>query len=1397
MKYTLYVSGTSRGFVGASKRIFLFALGVGLQSCTGYIGLPAGLSAGHSSEAPLVVGMDPSTMGDSSVKLGKLSDADGNVSYVTNSAQINLVFDVIKATQMSVSSKTPCENTSASELKDTWTNYVRESSINLSSFSPDTSTSSYKVFVRFRGQAESSVSSCFKISFVLDTTPPVLTTDLAPGLSALGSSALTSFPVSGTCSEIDRKIELRIFDLNQNQSLSLEMACTSPGAYSQNVNLSSLTDSSYTLTLSQSDLAGNITTLQRAFAIDREAPTATSIVISGGASATNSSSVNLTLSASHAAQMYITNTAGCASGGSWESYTPTKSGWTLAQLNSTATVYAKFKSAGGNESACVNASIVHDNVAPTLTLTSPAANSLVNLNNQANFLISGGCSENGRTIAISGAASGVATCNANAWSANLNLSAASDGSLTVNLDFSDLAGNSSAQVSRSFVKDTSLPSGTAITIAGGAPFTNTQTVSLNLSSTGATEMYITNTAGCTAGGTWESFAATKSGWVLSQTNATATVFAKYRNSVLNETACVSDTIVHDNVAPTVAITSPAANTLINLATRSSFVVSGTCSENGRTVSVAPNGTTICNSGTWTTTVDFNSIADGSVVPSVTVTADLQDVAGNNAVQASRNFSADMRVPSSPSLQIAAGAAFTNSSTPALTLSATGASEMYVTNVAGCTSGGSWETYATSKTGWILGQSNAVATVYVKFRNTAQNESSCVGDTITHDSVPPTVAITSPSTGSYANGVNYTSFPVSGTCSEVGQNVTISGGANATVACQSNGVWSASLNFTSQTEGAIAISVAHGDLAGNAATVATLGLNLDITAPVLAISQPSGSNAYITPSNVAAYNFSGSCIGMEDGRTLTLKLGSSTIGTTACSSYSWTLTTDLSALPDATHSFAISGTDLAGNSGTPGSRSIVKDIVSPNAATSLAWSLSSPSNSTGLVASWTKSNSGDLSNQKIQFYSDNSCGTTSGLSIDLASAALQTRSFTGSNGGTYTYKVTSLDAAGNTSVSSCSSSMTLDTTPPAASSNLGWSQSTPTTLTGLTATWTKSASTDLYNQKIQFYTGASCTTVSGSQIDLASSATQSRAFTATAGNVYSYMVTSFDAAGNLTNSSCSSSITVNSALPGGVVMDFDVTRGNGTNFGGSSCATQTTTIANLGSGSTIGNGDLQLFDDVCTGANGGWKGSGTGTDPYRLEMKNPTYDYSVGGYLPSDSSPGIYVSASNEADLMGKRSSGSMDFWIRMDVAMPNSSSAYMSLFLESQPSANFAPTWGVSIRGDGVVTLSSYRSGWYGAYSNSYGFGTSSFHQITLTWSGTVVKFYFDGLLDKSVNMGVPIPTTITPLGPATIGKTQWQNNPFSGSVVRVRGYNSQISDTDVANLCQEMAPRFSGFTCR
>jgi hypothetical protein len=119
--------------------------------------------------------------------------------------------------------------------------------------------------------------------------------------------------------------------------------------------------------------------------------------------------------------------------------------------------------------------------------------------------------------------------------------------------------------------------------------------------------------------------------------------------------------------------------------------------------------------------------------------------------------------------------------------------------------------------------------------------------------------------------------------------------------------------------------------------------------------------------------------------------------------------------DATH------TNVGGSSVNATSINITKDLTNPNNAGSPAWVQASPSTTNTVTATWTKSNSGDLAGQSLQYYSDGTCTAASGAPVSAALAS--TQAFTGTSG-TWSYKVISYDSAGNTNTSACSTAIVL-------------------------------------------------------------------------------------------------------------------------------------------------------------------------------------------------------------------------------------------------------------------------------------------------------------------------------------------------------------------------------------
>ena len=352
-------------------------------------------------------------------------------------------------------------------------------------------------------------------------------------------------------------------------------SCSEGNLYSDSLSI----DATTTFKAIACDQAGNQSMqISHTYTKDTTPPAPPSVTINGGDSHTNLSSVNLNLGAADADEMYITNTAACASGGAWESYSPIKSSWALGQSNSTATVYVKYRDIALNESTCESDTIIHDGSAPSVTgVNSSTADgtygvgSVIDVQVTFNEIVHvtgvptlGLVLDAGTQAANYTSGSGSATLSfhytvaagddtanlQNAGALNLNGGTIRD-TVSNNANLVLLTGAGSLGNNKNLLIDTSGPTSPTISIAGGASHTNLSSVSLGLGAVEATEMYITNTAGCGSGGAWEIYSSSKLSWPLAQSNATATIYVKYRDAFLNESTCENDTIIHDNIMPAV------------------------------------------------------------------------------------------------------------------------------------------------------------------------------------------------------------------------------------------------------------------------------------------------------------------------------------------------------------------------------------------------------------------------------------------------------------------------------------------------------------------------------------------------------------------------------------------------------------------------------------------------------------------------------------------------------------------------------------------------------------------------------------------------------------------------------------------------------------------------------
>ena len=198
------------------------------------------------------------------------------------------------------------------------------------------------------------------VTSTADTTAPTVSLSAPVNNAIVGGTAIT---VSATASDNIGVAGVQF--LLDGSNLGTEDTTT---PYSITWNTTTTSAGPHVLSARARDAAGNIATAANVnVTVDKQPPTG-SILVNGGAAATNSRSSTLTLSATDAlstvTQMRFSNT------GTWYSAAMTyasTAAWTLSSGAGTKTVYAQFKDAVGNWSTAVTDTILYDATAPTIS----------------------------------------------------------------------------------------------------------------------------------------------------------------------------------------------------------------------------------------------------------------------------------------------------------------------------------------------------------------------------------------------------------------------------------------------------------------------------------------------------------------------------------------------------------------------------------------------------------------------------------------------------------------------------------------------------------------------------------------------------------------------------------------------------------------------------------------------------------------------------------------------------------------------------------------------------------------------------------------------------------------------------------------------------------------------
>jgi rRNA maturation protein Nop10 len=759
--------------------------------------------------------------------------------------------------------------------------------------------------------AASNAATQASTNVVKDTVIPTVAISSAPSINNTNKAA---YPVSGTCSENTRQVTVSV------GGVSATPTCTG-SAWSTSVDVTGVSDSAtVTVTANHADASGNNATQASTTVVKDTAIPTVAISSSPAINNTNRTAYTVSGTCSENGRAVSVNVGGVTGSPSCTTLT-----WTTT-LNVTGvsdgvsvSVTANHSDAAGNAATTASTTVVKDTVIPTVAITAPVA---INNTNKAAYPISGTCSENTRTVTvIVGGVSGTPTCTTGAWSTSLNLTAVGDGgSIAITADHTDAVGNNATQATATTAKDTAIPT---VAITSNTAINNTNKAAYPVSGTCSEN---SRTVTVVVGGVSATPTCSALAWSTSvnvtavSDGASVAITADHTDAAGNAATQATTTVLKDTVIPTVAISSSPS---INNANRTAYVVSGTCSENTRSVSVnvgSVSGSGTCTALAWSATLNVTTVTDGA---SVAVTADHTDVAGNPATQAATTVLKDTSNPtvaitSSPGINISNSAAYTVSGTCSENTRTVTVSVGGVSGTPTCTA----LTWSTTVNASGLADSGSV-TITANHTDAAGNAATQASTTVIKDTAIPTVAITS---STAINNTNRAAYPVSGTCSENGRTVSVNvGGVTGTPTCTAL-AWSTSLNVTGVADaGAVAATADHTDAAGNSATQASTSFLKDTVIPTVAIT----SSPVINNANRAAYTVSGTC--SENTRTVNVTVGG-VAGTPTCTTLAWTTTLNVTAVADgASISITANHTDLAGNAATQASTTVVKDATIPTVA----------------------------------------------------------------------------------------------------------------------------------------------------------------------------------------------------------------------------------------------------------------------------------------------------------------------------------------------------------------------------------------------------------------------------------------------------------------------------------
>ncbi len=621
--------------------------------------------------------------------------------------------------------------------------------------------------------------------------------------------------------------------------------------------------------------------------------------------------------------------------GSWRVSLTQAEAAALPQGNTEVTVRAL--DVNGTELSTGSAQFDVDTVAPTISVDAISGGAVLNASEQGTDLTVTGTTdaENGQIVTVTlNGQSYSGTASGGNWSVTVpaaDLASLSDGAtIVVTADVSDQAGNPASQANSGFDTDFASPSLTMNPVAGGS--INLVDVRGDLVLTGTTNaedgQLVTVTfegrdyTGPASGGSW-SVTIPNADLAGLVTGTPVSVSASVSDAAGNPASAASATVPVDLTGPSISITPLTVGTMLNaVEVGSDLTVSGTTGNvpDGQQVTVELNGqsyTGPVSGGTWSVTIptaDLVTLAGGG---DFSVTADVADSDGIDAVQANVALSKDVSAPDLSIDSYSHGAvlnAAERGSDLVISGSTTAENEQTVTvnlngqNYTGAVSGGSWSVTVPSADLNAMSDSTTIA-VTADVSDAAGNPAGQATGSFDTDFTAPTLTISPLADGAVMNlPERATDLVVTGTTDAadgtlvsvdlVRPDNTVDVSGTATV---SGGIWTftapaANLNSLQDGE-TYSVNAAVSDTAGNSST-ATGSIETDFNAPTLTMDPLSIGAVLDVAERGADLSISGTTTA-EDTQSVTVNLGGQDYAA-AVSNGIWSVTvpsSDLAALSD--------------------------------------------------------------------------------------------------------------------------------------------------------------------------------------------------------------------------------------------------------------------------------------------------------------------------------------------------------------------------------------------------------------------------------------------------------------------------------------------------------------------